>query len=259
MVKLTINNREVEVEEGATVLQAARKLGIEIPTLCYHEALAPYGACRVCLVEVATGKRSRLTTACTYPVWEGIAVRTDSERVIKARRFIIELLLARCPNVPQIRELAEKLGVKQTRFKTADKECILCGLCGRVCKEIIGSSAISFINRGIERVMETPFEIDSEVCIGCGACAFVCPTGAIKIEDIKGYRKIEIWHAQRELAKCKDCDNRFAPMATLKYLKERIELPDDFFELCSGCRRKKLGKELVNIVKSSSDSSERLE
>ncbi len=259
MVKLIIDNREVEVEEGTTVLQAARKLGIEIPTLCYHEALAPYGACRVCLVEVVTGKRSMLTTSCTYPVWEGIVVKTDSERVVKARRFIIELLLARCPNVPQIRELAEQLGVEQTRFKTADEECILCGLCGRVCREIIGSSAIGFINRGIERTVETPFEIDSETCIGCGACAFVCPTGAIKIEDIQGYRKLDIWHTRLELTRCKGCGNYFAPIVELKYLKEKVELPQEVFELCSGCRRKKLGKELVNIVRSSSNSSERLE
>jgi len=259
MVKLTIDDREVEVEEGATILQAARRLGIEIPTLCYHEALPPYGACRVCLVEVATGGRSRLTTSCTYPVWEGIVVRTDSEKVIKARGFVVELLLARCPNVAKIRELGQQLGVKETRFKTADEECILCGLCGRVCGEIIGSSAVGFINRGIERTVETPFEIDSEVCIGCGACVFVCPTGAIKIEDIKSYRKLDTWHTQLELARCKGCGNYFAPIAELKYLKNKVELPEEVFELCSACRRKRLGKELVNIVRSSSDSSERLE
>jgi len=247
MAKLTINDREVEIEEGETVLQAARRLGIEIPTLCYHEALTPYGACRVCLVEVVTGGRSRLTTSCTYPASEGIVVRTDSERVVKARRFIVELLLARCPNVVKIRELAEQLGVKETRFKTADKECILCGVCTRVCTEIIGSSAIGFINRGIERAVETPFEIDSEACIGCGACAFVCPTGAIKIEDVKGYRKLDTWHTQLELARCKGCGNYFAPMAELKYLKRKVELPQEVFELCSACRRKKLGKELVEI------------
>jgi len=259
MVRLTINNREVEVEEGATVLQAARSLGIEIPTLCYHEALAPYGACRVCLVEVATGKRSVLTTSCTYPAWEGIVVRTDSERVIKARRFVVELLLARCPNIAKIRELAEKLGVRETRFKTADEKCILCGLCGRVCGEIIGISAIGFINRGIKRAVETPFEIDSEVCIGCGACAFVCPTGAIRIEDIKGYCKLDTWHTQLELARCKGCGNYFAPIVEMNHLKKKVELPEEVFELCSGCRRKRLGKELVDIVRSSSDSSERLE
>lgn len=247
MAKLNIDGREIEVKEGVTLLEAAKRLGIEIPTLCYHEALAPYGACRVCLVEVVTGGRSRLTTSCTYPVWEGIVVRTNSEKVIKARRFVVELLLARCPNVAKIRELAEQLGVKETRFKTADEECILCGLCVRVCTEIIGRSAISFINRGIKRAVETPFEIDSEVCIGCEACAFVCPTGAIKIEDIEGSRKLDTWHTQLELARCRGCANYFAPMVGLKYLKEKVELPEEVFELCSACRRKRLGKELVKI------------
>lgn len=250
MAKLTIDDREVEVEEGVTILQAARRLGIEIPTLCYHEAIAPYGACRVCLVEVVTGGRSRLTTSCTYPACEGIMVRTNSEKVIKARRFVVELLLARCPSVERIRELAEQLGIKETRFKTADEECILCGLCVRVCSEIIGRSAISFVNRGIKRVVETPFEIDSEVCIGCEACAFVCPTGAIKIEDIEGLRKLDTWHTKLELARCRGCGNYFAPEVGLKYLKKKVELAEEVFDLCSTCRRKRLGKELAGIEES---------
>lgn len=247
MVKLTIDGREVEVEEGATVLQAARRLGIEISTLCYHEALMPYGACRVCLVEASTHGRSRLITSCTYPAWEGIVVRTNSERVIKARRFIVELLLARCPNVKEIQELAEQVGVKATKLKSTDEACILCGLCVRVCKDIIGKSAINFINRGIERKVETPFETNSEVCTGCGACAFVCPTGAIKIEDIKGYRKLDTWHTQLKLARCRDCGNYFAPKVELDHLKEKVELPVEIFELCGTCRRKSLGGELAEI------------
>ncbi|MCK4648029.1 (2Fe-2S)-binding protein, partial [bacterium] len=112
MVKLTIDNRKIEVEEGTTLLEAAQKLGIEIPTLCHHQALKPYGACRVCLVEVIKGSRPGLVASCTYPAEEGLIAKTDTERVKRARRLSIELLLARCPTSEKVRELALELGVK---------------------------------------------------------------------------------------------------------------------------------------------------
>jgi len=250
MINITIDNKKIQVKEGSTVLEAAKKLGIEIPTLCHHQALAPYGACRVCIVEMRSGKWSKLQTSCTYPVWEGLEVITNSEKVIKARKFIVELLLARCPNSQVIKELANQLGIKEKRLKidNPDEKCILCGLCVRTCKELIGSSAISFINRGIKRVVQTPFEIDSEACVGCGACVFVCPTDAIKIEDIEGNRKLETWHTTLKLVKCRTCDKHFATDKTLKLIKEKLKLPDEMFEYCSVCKRKKLNKELTNIV-----------
>ena len=249
MVKLKINNQEIEVEEHTTVLEAARRLGIHIPTLCSHQALAPYGACRLCMVELKSGDWSKLVTACTYPVQDGLEIKTDSECVIKARRFIIELLLARCPNSEEIRKLASQLGVEKTRFKCNDEnqKCILCGLCVRVCKEVIGNAAINFINRGIERVVETPFQIESETCIGCGACAFVCPTGAIKIEDIDEYRKLETWHTELGLVKCKQCGKHFTTMKVFNRLKGEVELPIETLEYCSRCRRKILSKEFISL------------
>jgi NADH dehydrogenase/NADH:ubiquinone oxidoreductase subunit G len=251
MVTIVIDGKKVKVKEGTTALEAARKLGIDIPTLCHHEALAPYGACRICMVELKSGKWSKLETACTYPVWEGLEVITGSDKVVNARKFIVELLLARCPNSKEIRELAGKLGLHKTRFtgENKDEKCILCGLCTRVCKELIGASAISFINRGIERVVETPFKIDSDTCIGCGACASVCPTGVIKIEDCEGNRKIETWHTELELVKCKDCGERFATSKALKYAKEKLGLPLDAFDQCAVCKRKALSKELLQSSK----------
>ncbi|MFC1699736.1 2Fe-2S iron-sulfur cluster-binding protein [Candidatus Omnitrophota bacterium] len=242
MPKLTIDNLQVEVAEGSTVLQAAQKLGIEIPTLCFHQALGPYGACRVCMVEAVAHGRTKLATACTYPAWDGLEVKTNTERVIRARKFALELLLARCPNVQPVQELAKELGVQPGRLKSGepDEDCILCGMCVRVCRDIVGQSAISFVNRGIAREVQTPFAEHSEDCIGCGACAFVCPTGAIKIEDIDQVRKIHYCNTELQLVGCADCGRHFATKKELEKLKAKIELPDQTFKLCPDCRRKSL-------------------
>lgn len=103
MISFKMDGRKVQAEENATILEVAKAQGIDIPTFCYHQALGPYGACRVCLVEVNYQGRSKLVTSCTYPVWEGIEVKTNSEKVTKARRFIVELLLGRCPTVNRCR------------------------------------------------------------------------------------------------------------------------------------------------------------
>jgi heterodisulfide reductase subunit A len=180
MVKLTINDRMVEVAEGTTVLEAARQIGVMIPTLCYYEAIKPYGGCRLCLVEVTAGNRTLLTASCTYPVAEGLKVVTDSEEVLEGRRLVIDLLWSRCPEVPILKELAQQLGVREPSFPQGESDCILCGKCTRVCAELQGVGAIGIVGRGARREVMTPFGEFSEVCRTCGACAFVCPTGHIK-------------------------------------------------------------------------------
>jgi len=186
MINLTINGQKIEVEEGTTILSAASEIGIEIPTLCYHPALEPYQACRVCVVEVGQKGRSRLVASCGRVVEEGMVVKTDSERANRARRIFVELLLARAPTSEVIQDLAKKVGIEVSRFKTKKEEekCILCGLCVRVCNDVMKVGAIGFANRGAKMEVTPPFEEFSKVCTTCGACAFVCPTGAIKLEEI---------------------------------------------------------------------------
>lgn len=186
MVSLTIEGKEVNARPNQTILEVARKQGINIPTLCYHEALKPFGACRLCVVEVKTDKGWNLVTSCTYPCTEGLIVRTNSEGIIQSRRMTVELLMASSAHVPIVQELANDLGVGAPRFTMAQDDCILCGLCVRVCEEIVGVGAISVINRGIDKRVSPPFQIASNACIECGTCVLVCPTGAITFADITG-------------------------------------------------------------------------
>jgi len=183
MITFTLNGMTVQGEEEQTILQVAGQYGVEIPTLCYHKALEPAGMCRLCTVEVFDGRRTRFVTACNYPIWEGMEVRTDTETVHEGRKLIVELLLARCPNVPILQELAKKYGIEEPRFLKGDDDCILCGLCTRICEKM-GNGAISLTGRGTDIKVDTPFHLQTDFCMACGACVSVCPTGHIKLEDI---------------------------------------------------------------------------
>ncbi len=201
MIHLTIDGQTTEFEKPVTILKAARDLDIRIPTLCYNEYIRPYGGCRLCLVDVATEKTpdlSRLMPACCTHITEGLVVRTDTENVRDARKFIIELYLARCPDSEELQQIARELGVSDDReildpvgrylltrtnppFET---KCILCGLCVRVCAEITERHALSFTARGMKRIVSPPFYRFAETCIGCRACAYVCPTDTITVEEV---------------------------------------------------------------------------
>jgi len=189
-VTLIINDEEVKAKEGITILEAARSVGIDIPTLCHHEKLAPYGACRLCTVEIVRGQRSRLVTSCVYPVEDGLIVKTESEPVIKGRKMLLELMWARAPGVQPIRNYGMKYGITgvqiaygisatKTKFEIEPTFCILCGLCVRYCAEVKKKNAIGFIGRGAEREGVFFPEIAREECPNCEECYSLCPTGAL--------------------------------------------------------------------------------
>jgi NADH dehydrogenase/NADH:ubiquinone oxidoreductase subunit G len=210
MICVTIDGQEIETEPGRTILEVARDHGVHIPTLCYHEALKPFAACRMCVVELENRRGGQLAPACTYPCEEGLIVQTNSEKVRRSRRTTIELLMASAAHVPLIRAMAEELGVTAPRFTMEPDDCILCGLCVRACDEIVGVRAISLINRGIEKKVGSPFQISSSDCIGCGTCVLICPTGAIKLSDIvdKG-RSVHPWESDFEQHVCRLCNHHY--------------------------------------------------
>ena len=182
MINLTIDGLDVQVEEGSSLLDVARFYGIEIPTLCHYDGLTDYGACRLCVVEIGRGENAKLVSSCTYPAENGLFVRTNSKRVVEARKILVELLLAMCPSSKTIQDLASAMEVKQVRFKVEHNDCILCGLCVRMCAEQMDAKAIGFVNRGKDRKVTTPFDIKSDVCRTCGACMYICPACQLRCQ-----------------------------------------------------------------------------
>ena len=190
MIELTINDKSVNARPGWTLLETARYYGIKIPTLCYHESVSSSGACRLCIVEIREGDWSKLVASCIYPVQEGLWVYTDTERVQNVRRWVFEMLLASTPASQEIRDLAAEYGVVSTRFPVHDPDqtCMVCGLCSRVCEEVVGLSAISVVDRGVHKKVSSPFLRPTDICVACGCCVNICPTGAMKafFDSVRG-------------------------------------------------------------------------
>jgi len=182
MITFRMNGLEVSAEEGWTILEAAKFYGLEIPTLCYYEGLSPYGGCRLCVVEIGEGEKAKLVSSCTYPVEQGMVVRTDTKRVIAARKMMIELMVSVAPGSKVLQDLASQFGVTEVRFEPRHEECILCGRCVRICAEQMDAKAIGFQQRGYKKKISTPFDIRSEVCRLCGACEYVCPVCQLRCQ-----------------------------------------------------------------------------
>ncbi len=179
-ILLQIDGKEVKASEGMTVLEAAQSIGISIPTLCHYEKLDPYGACRICTVEVETGGRTNLVAACIFPVAQDLVVRTRSEKIDQTRKTLLELMLAHAPDSPALLELAQEYGADKDRFEKESSFCILCGLCVRYCAEVKKMNAIGFVDRGPSREINFIPEIASKECWNCKECFPLCPTSYVQ-------------------------------------------------------------------------------
>lgn len=242
MIRVKINGKSYQAEEGQTVLDAARAAGIHIPTLCFHEGLESWGGCRVCMVEIThpdwKGWKG-LVTSCLYPVEEGLVVFTDNEAVHKVRRTVLDLLLARCPEAEAIRKLAAEYGIEKTSYKESATrtDCILCTLCVRVCAAK-GADAISTGMRGAQKKISIPFSTPPPDCIGCLSCAHICPTDCIRFEDEGTTRKI--WGRTFTMIQCACCGRPVMTEAQREFEAAKSGLPEENFNFCPECKKRKV-------------------
>lgn len=231
---IRIDGQECTCEKGEYILAVARRNDIEIPTLCHHPAVPGQGCCRVCIVEVVAGDRSKVVTSCIYPIDRECDVYTASETIASERALILALMHKRAPQSDTIAEMAQKYGAGEyARITSADQnKCILCGLCVKACLAM-GSGAIATILRGTDKRVATPFDEPSIECIGCGSCAHICPTGNIELVDTDDMRTI--WKRSFDLAKCERCDRILGTPETLARAAANAGIEPA--ALCDGCRR----------------------
>jgi len=240
----------VQAEEGEMLLAVIRRMGIDIPALCHHEAVEPFGACRLCTVEITKESWNgwkNYVTSCLYPVEQDLIVHTHSAKVIELRKTLIDLLLARCPGSPEIREMAAQYGVNETSYEPVvnGDNCILCGLCTRICSRL-GFNAISTVGRGHTKEVAPPMKEAPPDCVGCLSCALNCPTHVIKFTDVNGKRTI--WGKTFELLTCKECGATTITREFAEALSERRGIPMEYFEKCDACHRKELSLTMGAVV-----------
>ena len=250
-MKIVIDGKECQAERGEFILEVAQRNSIDIPSLCHDEALPGQACCRICIVEVLENNWSKVVTSCVFPITKEIEVITDSEKLIKMRKMIIMLLLARAPESYSIKKLALKYEVSSlTRFTADGKEkCMLCNLCVSACEKL-GTSAISTVNRGITKKVATPYDEPSLSCIGCGACANVCPNGVIEVLEKDGKRVI--WNKEFELITCSSCGENYATREQLQYVDKKLDVKlkeygEGFF--CEKCRKRLMAEQLNGVCK----------
>lgn len=227
-LNVTVNGLPVEAEAGMTILEAAELAGIDIPTFCHDPQLVGAGACRICIVEVENARN--LPASCVTPIWDGMVINTESDRVVQARKANLSLLLANHPldcltceksGACSLQDYCYKYGVSETDYVGEGKEyavedsnpfyerdmnkCILCGKCARVCHEINGAGAIDYAFRGFTSTISPAFgePVENSPCVFCGMCTDICPVGALTPKLSKG--KGRVWEINKVKTICPYC------------------------------------------------------
>lgn len=250
MVTLTINGKQVQAKEGEMLLAVIRREGIEVPSTCHHEAVEPYGACRLCTVEITKPDWdgwSKQVTSCLYPVEQDLMVTTHSESLNDLRATLLDLMLARSPQAKLVQDMAAEYGVTKSSFDIVPdaNNCILCGLCTRVC-DAMGFKAISTVGRGHGKEIAPPLGEAPPDCVGCLSCAQICPTNYIEFTETKTTRKI--WGKTFKLIKCETTGQTTITEEFAAYLNKHRNIPEDYFKRSDLAHRRELAATMGKIA-----------